>query len=211
MESPALECPSNWFRLVVFREGPRGSNGKVTDRAMEKEGFDLAEGVEILERTPTILRVWLDGLSDGWTGTKEGPESWSPFDVVGHLIHGEKTDWMPRVGQILAGEGDRPFPPFDRFAQFHESKGKSLEDLLDEFQRLREQNLEGLQELCLTEEELDFSGTHPEFGSVTLRQLLATWVTHDLGHLAQVARVMARRQEGAVGPWKRYLSILHRR
>jgi hypothetical protein len=129
---------------------------------------------------------------------------------VGHLIHGERTDWIPRAKHILFGDRDKPFEPFDRFAQFHESEGKSLEDLLREFEEVREENLAELEALDLGEEELALGGTHPAFGAVTLSQLLATWVAHDLSHIAQVARVMAKQHRRAVGPWGEYLSVLHR-
>ena len=177
---------------------------------MKEPVFDLAIGIDILRRTPSVLRSWLGGLPPDWVRRNEGPESWSPLDIVGHLIHGERTDWIPRVRQILESAGKTPFPPFDRFAQFRESKGKSLERLLDDFQELRAGSLEELESFQLGEAALALEGTHPEFGTVTLRQLLATWVTHDLGHLAQIARVMAKQHRAAVGPWGKYLSILHR-
>ncbi len=176
---------------------------------MERE-FELATGMEILRRTPAVLRVWLTGLPDDWVRSNEGPDTWSPFDVLGHLIHGERTDWIPRANQILAGHGRTPFPPFDRFAQTHESKGKTLDVLLDEFEALRLESLDKLESFNLGQAELELQGTHPEFGSVTLGQLLATWVTHDLAHLGQIARVMAKQNRGAVGPWRKYLSILDR-
>jgi uncharacterized damage-inducible protein DinB len=178
---------------------------------MEETTFDLHTGMEILRRTPGAVRAWLAGLPEDWVRKNEGPETWSPFDVVGHLAHGERTDWIPRAEQILAGEGGKPFPPFDRFAQLEESVGKSLGDLLDEFEALRAENLEKLEGFQLTEEDLGRTGTHPEFGTVTLRQLLATWVTHDLTHMAQIARVMASQHREEVGPWKAYLSVLQRR
>ncbi|NNM04746.1 MAG: DinB family protein [Gemmatimonadetes bacterium] len=177
---------------------------------MDEKDFDLGKGIEVLQRTPGIIRAWLEGLSPTWIDSKEGPETWSPFDVLGHLIHGERTDWIPRAQQIVDGKGHLPFPPFDRFAQFRESEGKTLKDLLDDFEEEREKSLRVLRALDLTDAELDLTGTHPEFGAVTLRQLLATWVTHDLGHLAQIARVMARQNSKSVGPWAKYLSILHR-
>jgi hypothetical protein len=178
---------------------------------MEDRGFKLDQGVEILERTPALLRVWLSGLSEDWIMADEGPETWNPFEVVGHLIHGERTDWIPRAEHILAGKEDEPFPPFDRFAQARESKGKTMEDLLNDFEVLRRKNLEVLGGLGLLEEDLQRKGTHPEFGSVNLGQLLATWVTHDLAHLGQIARVMAKRHTTEVGPWRKYLSILDRK
>ena len=176
-----------------------------------KDGeFELAAGLEILRRTPATLRVWLADLSEGWVRCHEGPGTWSAFDIVGHLIHGERTDWIPMGTQILAGRGDRSFVPFDRFAQAEESKGKTLEVLLDEFEKLRHENLRKLESFELGEADMELHGTHPEFGTVTLGQLLATWVTHDLAHLAQIARVMAKRHRGAVGPWRKYLAVLDR-
>ena len=170
--------------------------------------FDLDEAVAVLARTPATLQTMLDGLPASWTEATEGPETWSPYVVVGHLIHGERTDWIPRAQIILAQGADRHFTPYDRFAQFRESEGKQLEELLDEFEELRERNLETLRLWQLTAEQLDLQGQHPEFGAVTLRQLLATWVAHDLGHIVQVARVMAKQYGDAVGPWRQYLSVL---
>jgi len=170
--------------------------------------FDLTAGTAVLARTPGALRELLDGLPPAWTDATEGPGTWSPFVVVGHLIHGERTDWIPRARIILARGPDRRFEPYDRLAQFRESRGKPLAGLLDEFARLRSENLATLAGWQLTDTELALEGIHPEFGPVTLRQLLATWVAHDLGHLVQVARVMARQYQAAVGPWARYLSVL---
>ncbi len=178
---------------------------------MDKSGVGLEKGIEVLRRTPEVLRAWLGGLSQVWVESNEGPETWSPYDVLGHLIHGEKADWIPRAQQILEGRGHVPFPPFDRFAQFEESKGKTLDELLDEFEEEREKSLGILKAMDLAETDLDLEGTHPEFGSVSLRQLLATWVAHDLGHLGQIARVMAKQNQKAVGPWAKYLSILNPR
>lgn len=172
--------------------------------------FDLATGIAVLERTPNTLRAMLAGLPSAWTDATEGPETWSPFVIVGHLIHGERTDWIPRARTILAQGENRHFTPYDRFAQFRESKGTSLGDLLDEFALLRAANLAILQEWRLTDAQLALEGEHPEFGSVTLRQLLATWVGHDLGHIAQAARVMAKQYRIAVGPWRRYLPVMDR-
>ncbi len=138
----------------------------------------------------------------------EGPDTWSPYDVVGHLLHGEKTDWIPRARIILARGPSTAFAPFDRFAQQRDSQGRGLNELLDEFAHLRLQNLDILGSLAITPEQMSWTGSHPEFGSVTLAQLLATWVAHDLGHLAQISRVMARRYTAEVGPWRRYLRIL---
>ena len=172
--------------------------------------FDLTAGIAVLERTPHALRALLDGLPPTWTDATEGPETWSPYVVVGHLIHGERTDWIPRARIILAQGSQRRFTPYDRFAQFHTSQGKSLADLLDEFARLRAENLAALAEWRLTDAQLALEGEHPELGPVTLRQLLATWVAHDLGHVAQTARVMAKQYREAVGPWRAYLPVMDR-
>jgi hypothetical protein len=172
--------------------------------------FDLTAGTAILERTPGTLRAMLAGLPAAWTEATEGPETWSPYVIVGHLIHGERTDWIPRARIILAQGSNRQFTPYDRFAQFRESQGKSLASLLDEFEQLRGENLRTLAGWKLTEEQLSLEGEHPEFGRVTLRQLLATWVVHDVGHVAQTARVMAKQYREAIGPWRAYLPIVDR-
>ena len=172
--------------------------------------FDLGEGVAVLERTPATLRTMLDGLPPGWIEGNEGAETWSPYVILGHLVHGEKDDWIPRAKIILAQGPQRRFTPYDRFAQFEESKGKSLGDLLDEFAMLRQSNLETLANWRLTDAQLSLEGEHPEFGLVALRQLLSTWVVHDLGHIAQVARVMAKQYKGAIGPWRAYLPVVDR-
>lgn len=172
--------------------------------------FDLTAGIAVLERTPHALRAMLAGLPEAWTNATEGPETWSPYVIVGHLIHGERTDWISRARIILAQGADRRFTPYDRFAQFRESQGKSLATLLDEFAVLRTQNLATLAGWRLTDRELALEGEHPEFGRVTLRQLLATWVAHDLGHVAQTARVMAKQYRDAVGPWRAYLPVMDR-
>ena len=172
--------------------------------------FQLKYAVEVLKQTPKTLRSLLGGLSDKWTLTNEGPETWSPFDVLGHLIHGEETDWIPRLKIILQrGEGVT-FTPFGRFAFFEKSKGKTLEELLETFADLRQENLLILTELKLESRHLELKGTHPEFGSVTLGQMLATWVVHDLGHIAQITRAMAAQYRDQVGPWQEYLPILKR-
>jgi hypothetical protein len=170
--------------------------------------YRLDQSIEILSRTPQTLRALLDGLSEPWIRATEGEGTWSAFDVVGHLIHGERTDWIGRARIILDEGESRVFEPFDRFAQEQESQGKSLEQLLDEFQSLRADNVRTLESWKLTDEDLDRVGRHPELGRVTLRQLLSTWVAHDLGHIAQVVRAMARQYDGQVGPWKAYLRIL---
>ena len=172
--------------------------------------FDLTDGIAVLARTPHALRAMLDGLPAAWIDATEGPETWSPYVIVGHLIHGERTDWIARAQIILAQGADRRFTPYDRFAQFRESQGKSLADLLDEFARLRAENLATLAGWRLSDAQLEMKGEHPEFGAVTLRQLLATWVAHDLGHLAQTARVMAKQYRDAIGPWRAYLPIVDR-
>ena len=172
--------------------------------------FDLDDGIALLERTPAALRALLSGLSAAWITGNEGPETFSPFDNLGHLIHGERTDWIPRARLILAQGANRTFEPYDRFAQARASEGKSVATLLDEFAALRATNIATLRSWSLSERELSLEGVHPSLGPVTLRQLLATWVAHDLGHLAQTARVMAKRHREAVGPWRAYLPILDR-
>jgi hypothetical protein len=172
--------------------------------------FDLASGVAVLERTPATLRAMLAGLPSAWIDATEGPETWSPYVIVGHLVHGERADWLVRARIILDQGTNRRFAPFDRLAQFRESEGKPLATLLDEFESLRKANLDALASWRLTDAELSLEGEHPAFGVVTLRQLLATWVTHDLGHIAQVARVMAKQYRDAIGPWRAYLPIVDR-
>ena len=172
--------------------------------------FDLHDGIAVLERTPATLRALLTGLPDAWTTATEGPDTWSAYDIVGHLIHGERTDWIPRARIILAQGPERRFGPYDRFAQFHESQGRSLSELLEEFARLRAENVATVVGWQLGEAQLALEGEHPAFGPVSLRQLLATWVAHDLGHLAQSARVMAKQYRVAVGPWRAYLPVMDR-
>ena len=170
----------------------------------------LPDAIAILERTPRTLHALLSGLTPAWTDANEGADTWSPYVIVGHLIHGERTDWVPRARIILEQGTNRRFTPYDRFAQFHESAGKSLAELLDEFTHLRSANVVILREWNLGDEQLALTGEHPEFGPVTLRQLLATWVAHDLAHLAQTTRVMARQYRDAVGPWRAYLPVMDR-
>jgi hypothetical protein len=177
---------------------------------MNEESFDLYDAVAVLERTPATLTMLLDGLPDIWIRATEGDRTWSPYDVIGHLIHGERTDWMPRARHILAGKTD-PFEPFDRTDQFRESKTKTLNDLLATFADLRSENLAALKQMNLRREDLQKPGLHPELGPVTLGQLLATWVAHDLDHIGQIARTMAKVYKDATGPWNAYLSILHDR
>jgi hypothetical protein len=172
--------------------------------------FDLAAGIAVLERTPNTLHAMLGGLPSSWTEPNEGPDTFSAFDVVGHLVHGERSDWIPRARIILAQGKDRRFTPYDRFAQFEESKGKSLATLLDEFSTLRAENLKTLASWNLSDAQLALEGEHPKFGAVTLRGLLATWTVHDLSHIAQIARVMAKQYRDPVGPWREYLPILDR-
>ena len=170
--------------------------------------FNLSEAAEVLHNTPAVLRAILGGISETWTASKGDQSAWMPFDIVGHLIHGEKTDWIPRA-QIIRRQGSvRTFVAFDRTAQFEDAKGKSIEHLLDEFSSLRMENLELLHSWNLTEDELELEGNHPELGTVTLRQLLSTWVVHDLGHVRQIVTVMANRYREDVGPWRQYLSII---
>lgn len=163
---------------------------------------------EILQRTPATLNHLLDGLSDVWVRKNDGGDSWSPYGIVGHLIHGDKADWIPRMKIILECGESRKFEPFDRFAQLRESEGKTLADLLYTFEDLRRRNLDILAELDITPEKSELRGRHPDFGSVTLGQLLSTWVVHDLGHVAQIARVMAAQYRSEVGPWKAFLPVL---
>lgn len=170
--------------------------------------FDLNKSLEILERTPEVLQSMLNGISNEWTISNEGEGTWSAYDIVGHLIHGEKTDWIPRMNIILSGNSNKNFEPFDRFAQLKESKGKSLSQLLNEFKVLRKKNIESLLSRNLNEANLLQEGVHPSFGSVTLSELLSTWVVHDLNHIAQISRVLAKQYMTEVGPWKEYLRIL---
>jgi uncharacterized damage-inducible protein DinB len=170
--------------------------------------FDLDSAQRILRRTPPTLAALVRDLPDDWVRHDEGPGTWSVVDVVGHLIHGERTDWIPRARIILRHGTGRTFEPFDRFAQLQASQGRSLDDLLDEFSRLRDQNLAELAAFRLGPEQLALEGRHPELGVVTLGQLLSTWVAHDLDHLAQVARVMAKCYRDEVGPWRAYLRVL---
>jgi len=170
--------------------------------------FSLAEAIALLTRTPATLNALLRGLPDIWARSSEGNGTWCAFDIVGHLIVGERTDWMPRVRVLLENGEARPFDPFDRFAQAKESQGKSLEQLLDEFARLRKENLVALEVLNLQREDLARRGRHPALGAVTLSELLATWAVHDLTHVHQLSRVMAHQYRDAVGPWSAYLGVL---
>lgn len=170
--------------------------------------IELDEAITILERTPEVLDSWLGGLAVEWTEFQEAPNTFSPFDVVGHLIQGEIHDWMPRVHHILDGNAGVAFQPFDRFAMREADLGRTIDELLAEFARRRMCNLEELQGLGLSATDLSGTGTHPELGTVKLSELLTAWVVHDLSHIGQVARVMARRYGDEVGPWVSYLPIL---
>jgi hypothetical protein len=170
---------------------------------------DFNNTITLLSRTPTVLNSLLRDLPDAWTQTNEGENTWSPFDIVGHLIHGERTDWMPRLRRILEDGETRAFDPFDRLGQIRESQGKSLTQLLDEFARLRAENLQALRALNLREEDFARRGLHPALGTVTLSELVATWAAHDMTHLHQISRVMAYQYRSAVGPWSAYLGVMH--
>jgi len=170
--------------------------------------FNLDETIAVLTRTPATLDALLRGLPESWVRNNEGKDTWSAFDIVGHLIVGERTDWMARARVILENGEARPFDPFDRFAQLKETQNKSLEQLLDDFARLRRENLAALSALNLQPEDFSRRGRHPALGVVTLSQLLATWAVHDLTHLHQLSRVMAHQYRDAVGPWNAYLGVL---
>src|SRR5262249_31898010 len=172
-------------------------------------GHDLGQTMALLERTPGALDALLRGLPHEWTGRNEGENTWSVFEVVGHLIHGDRTDWMARARMILQFGESREFEPFDRLGQRRLMKGKSHGELLDEFRRVRAKNLDELRALKVTPEKLQLRGKHPSFGSVTLSQLLATWAAHDLTHLHQISRIMAHQYREAVGPWSQFLGVLH--
>ena len=171
--------------------------------------YSLERSYEILERTPAVLQSLLAGLSDDWIMTNEGPETFSPYDVVGHLIHGEKTDWTTRMKMILEFGNTKTFIPWNREAMYEESKGKNLQQLLDEFTVLRKENMILFKSLNLTEVDFDRKGMHPVLGEVTLRNLLATWVAHDLTHIAQITRVMAKQYKTEMGPWSDFFRILN--
>jgi hypothetical protein len=170
--------------------------------------FNLDSAIAVLRRTPSTLQALLSELAEPWVRGTEGPETFSPFDVVGHLIDGEETDWMPRARIILSKKGDKRFEPYDRFRHYKRNAGRSLVSLLTEFGQLRKSNLELLTSWKLKEAALDLTGVHPTFGNVTLRQLLAAWVVHDLGHVAQIARVMAKQYRDEVGPWVPFMPVL---
>ena len=169
---------------------------------------DLEQTMALLANTPAALNAFLRNLPEAWTMRNEGEKSWTAFGVIGHLIHGEHTDWMPRARMILQHGDSKAFEPFDRFAQERNSKGKSLSELLDEFARLRTDGLRQLRALNLQEKDLERRGKHPQLGAVTLSQLLATWAAHDLTHLHQLSRVMAYQYREAVGPWSAFLGVM---
>ena len=170
---------------------------------------DLQQTISLLTRTPAALNALLRDLPEAWTLQNEGADTWTVFDVIGHLIHGERTDWLRRAKTILEFNEARTFEPFDRLAQTRESQNKSLPQLLDDFARLRSDNLTELRALNLQPQDLELRGQHPVFGPVTLSQLLATWATHDLTHLHQISRIMAHQYRAEVGPWSAYLGVLH--
>jgi len=170
--------------------------------------FVLEEAIPVLERTPAVLSGLLDDLPEGWTRVDEGPDTWTPREVVAHLIHGERTDWIPRARIIIKQERYRRFDPFDRFAEL--KSYRALKDLLSEFEELRGSNVATLRGWNLKGKDMELTGEHPEFGTVTMRQLLATWVVHDLSHIAQITRTMARSYTQAVGPWTKYFRVLQR-
>ena len=172
--------------------------------------FDLAAGIAVLERTPSTMRTLLAGLPPGWTDGTEGPDTWSPHVIVAHLSANERDNWITRARVILSQGRARPFTPLDREAQFRSIDGMSLDQLLDEFAHRRAENLDVLRAWRLTDDQLELEGEHPELGRVRLRQLLSTWVAHDLGHVAQTARIMAKQYREAVGPWRAYLPVMDR-
>ena len=170
--------------------------------------FQVEHAIEILSNTPLVLQTLLGNLSDEWITNTENSEDWSPFDVIGHYIHGEETDWIPRAEIILKQGENLSFEAFDRFAQFEKSKDKTLGELLETFAKLRKENIEILKSWNLSREQLNLKGIHPELGLVNLEQLLSTWVVHDLTHIRQISTVLAKKYAENVGVWKEYLSIL---
>ncbi|QMU66612.1 MAG: DinB family protein [Flavobacteriaceae bacterium] len=170
--------------------------------------FTIHSTLEVLRQTPQTLGSLLKNLPEQWVFSNEGENTWSPYDIVGHLLHGEKTDWIPRLKKILY-DNNKLFNPFNRFAQFKHSREIPVSDLLSEFKNIRQKNLEYVQKLQLSEKDLLLTGIHPEFGKVTAKELLATWATHDLSHIAQISRVLAKQYKNEVGPWAAYISILN--
>jgi hypothetical protein len=198
---------NNQLRRKVVEECPLAYDSQygAQERLVD---FDLEQAIPVLERTPAVLSDLLDELPEKWTVVDEGPETWSPRQVVAHLIHGERTDWIPRARIILKQGKYRKFDPFDRFAELNPQR--PLGDLLAEFDRLRAESVATLRGWNLKDKDLELTGGHPEFGDVTMRQLLATWVVHDLSHIAQITRTMARAYTEAVGPWTAYFRVLQR-
>ncbi|MHA2029341.1 MAG: DinB family protein [Candidatus Kariarchaeaceae archaeon] len=174
-----------------------------------KNNFDIEKSIEILERTPRVLAELLGGLSDSWISVNEGGDSWSPFDIVGHYIHGEYTDWIPRAKIIMSEQQNKTFESFDRFAQIESSKNKSISELLDEFAKIRAMKINEFRDMNINNNSLKKVGMHPELGEVNLQQLLATWVVHDLSHLSHILRIIANQYKEEVGPWIKYLRILN--
>jgi uncharacterized damage-inducible protein DinB len=170
--------------------------------------FSINKSIQVLERTPAVLNAMLHGIDDSWTSVNEGAGSWSVYDIIGHFIHGEQTDWVTRAAIILSDKADKQFEPFDRFAQFSNSNGKPLAALLEAFTQLRKENIAFLRSDTVLSADFSATGIHPAFGPVSLSQLLSAWVVHDLNHIAQISRVMAKQYALAVGPWTAYLSIL---
>jgi hypothetical protein len=174
------------------------------------DNFRLEDALAVLERTPAVFRALLAGLPDAWTTADEGPDTFNAFGNLAHLVHGERADWIARARIVLEQGAARPFEPFDRFGHVRESAGRTPGELLDDFERLRAANLSVLRGWQLSDAQLALVGEHPSLGSVTLQQLLAAWVAHDLGHIGQTVRVMAKRYRADVGPWRAYLPILDR-
>ncbi|QHI34812.1 hypothetical protein IMCC3317_01560 [Kordia antarctica] len=172
--------------------------------------FELNNSIEILERTPLILESFLSNLSSNWIKNNEGENTWSPYDIIGHLIYGEKTDWIVRAKIIVSQSENKTFESFDRFAQFKENQNLQISDLIAKFKDLRKSNLQELKSLHITSDKLALKATHPELGEITLQQLISAWVVHDLGHIAQISRVMAKQYDSNVGSWKAYLGILNK-
>ena len=170
--------------------------------------FDIGKAIEILQRTPLTIECILKGISEEWLKNNEGENTWSPYEIVGHLIHGEKTDWIPRAKMMLSSSENKTFESFDRFAQMNDAQDQTIEELLNEFKKMRYDNLKVLESLDIDETKLMKKGIHPELGDVNLRQLLSTWVVHDLGHISQISRVMAKQYKEEVGVWNEYLGIL---
>jgi hypothetical protein len=171
--------------------------------------FNLDDAILFLGRTPTVLKALLTNLPRSWITAKEEDQSWSVYNIMGHLIHGEKTDWIPRMNIILSQNENKNFEPFDRFAQFRDSGEKRLEDLMEEFGELRSLNIDKLRKAALQEVDMRKSGIHPAFGKVSLKELLSSWVVHDLNHLGQICRVMANQYKEEIGPWVEFMGILH--